>query len=228
MLVKLKMKTITSLSTFILLLQCAALPCSARSGRRASPPSLENTLSLSNLNSLNSSLYVFASPLLRLLERSIETDTSIRDAGPADPNLKILSKVPHDEKMGGLTLRITKLKSVPFISSYNILPCMVEMLSTAFNAIWNEAEQHPQLHDNEFRCSENSLTLQVLSHKPPLKGMKYSDLVYLAKMLLNFQQVYRLPGIEFDYLEDGQKTGTGDLNWNYEYAASSVQSLEQE
>lgn len=159
------------------------------------------------------------------LREAVKTDTSIRAAGPADPPLKILARVPYDEKMGGLTLRITKLKRGPFISSYNLLPCMVETLSTAFNAIWNEVEQHPQLHDNEFRCSENRLTLQVLSHKPPLKSMEYSDLVYLAKMLLNFQQVYMLPAIEFDYLEDGQKTGTGDLNWNY--AASSVQSFEQ-
>ena len=163
--------------------------------------------------------------LLSDFKEIIKTDTLIRAAGPADPNLKVLSKVPYDEKMGGLTLRITKLKSGPFISSYNLLPCMVETLSTAFNAIWNEIEQHPQLHDDQFRCSENGLMLQILSHKPQLKSLEYSDLVYLTKMLLNFQQVYRLPGIEFDYFVDGQKRGTGGISWNYE---SSVQSLEQE
>ena len=56
--------------------------------------------------------------------------------------------------------------------------------------------------------------------------MEYSDLVTLARIVLNFQQVYRLPGITFDYLEDGLKTGTGEIDWNY--AASSNQSLEQE
>lgn len=116
------------------------------------------------------------------------------------------------------------MKAGPFISSYNILPCMVEMLGTSFDAIWN-VEQHSQLHNDQFRCSENGLTLMVLSKKPPLKGMEYSDLVYLARMLLNFQQEYRVPGITFQYLEDGQITGTGEIAWNY--AASSVQSLEQ-
>ncbi len=68
--------------------------------------------------------------------------------------------------------------------------------------------------------------IMVLSQKPPLKSMEYSDLVTLARMLLNFQQVYRLLGIEFDYLEDGQKTGTGYIEWNH--AATSNQSLDEE
>lgn len=197
------MKNIKSPSAFIVL-QLAVLPCFARSGRRANSPVLENVPSLSSLNSLNGSLI----------------------AGPADPDLKILSRVPYDETIGGLTLRITALKGGRFISSYNLLPCMVDMLSTSFNAIWNVAEQHPQLDDNEFRCSEHGLTMMVLSHKPPLKSMEYSDLVTLAIMFLNFQQAYRLPGIAFDYLEDGQITGTGEIGWNH--AANLNQSLEQE
>lgn len=103
---------------------------------------------------------------------------------------------------------------------------MVDVLNTAFDAIWNVADQHLHIYNNEFTCSENGLTLRVLSNKPPLQSMEYSDLVYLAKCLLNFQQVYRLPGITFDYLEDGKKTGTGELKWNR--AASSIQSLEQQ
>lgn len=103
---------------------------------------------------------------------------------------------------------------------------MVDMLSTSFNAIWNVVEQHPQLEDNQFKCSENGLTLKVSSQKPPLKSMEYSDLVTLAIMLLNFQQVYRLPGIGFLFLEEGQMTGTGDIGWNY--AANSNQSRGQE
>lgn len=150
----------------------------------------------------------------------------MRRAGPADPNLKILSKVPYDEKIGGITLRITKLRPGPFISTYNIIPCMIMMISTAFNAIWNEVEQHPQLQDNRYECSENGLTLKVVSNKAPLKSMEYSDLVYLSRTLLNFQQVYRLPVITFDYLEDGVKTGAGGIYWDA--AASSTQDLEQE
>ena len=88
------------------------------------------------------------------------------------------------------------------------------------------AEQHPQLDDGQYRCSENGLTMTVLSQKPPLKSMEYSDLVTLARMLLNFQQVYKLPGIGFEYLEDGQRTGTGEIVWNR--AANSDQSLERE
>ena len=134
--------------------------------------------------------------------------------------------MPYEEKIGRLTLRITKLKPGPFISSYKILPCLVDMISTAFNAIWMEIDQHRQLHNNEFTCSENGLTLNLLSNKPPLKSMEYSDLVYLSRQLMNFQQVYRLPVIEFEYIEDGQKTGTGEINWDS--AASSTQTLEQE
>ena len=148
-----------------------------------------------------------------------------RVGGLHDPDLKILSRVPYDEKMGRLTLRIIALKRGPFVSSYKLLPCMVDMLSTAFDAIWNEVEQHPKLHNNEFTCSENGLTLTVLSKEAPSKEMEYSDLVYLARMLLNFQQVYMLPGITFHYVEDGQVTGTGEIAWNQ--AASSIQSLEQ-
>ena len=103
---------------------------------------------------------------------------------------------------------------------------MIDMLSTAFDAIWNVAEQHPQLVNGQFRCSENGLSVSVWSKKAPLKGMEYSDLVSLARMLLNFQQVYRLPGITFVYLADGQITGSGEIEWNY--AAGANQSLAQE
>ena len=123
-------------------------------------------------------------------------------------------------------MRITALRRGRFISSYSILPCLVDMLSTAFNAIWVEIEQHPQLVDDRFEYSENGLTVEIVSQKPPLKSMEYSDLVTLARMLLNFQQGHRLPGISFEYLADGQKAGTGEISWNY--AASSNQSLEQE
>ena len=103
---------------------------------------------------------------------------------------------------------------------------MVDILTTSFDAIWKTADQHPNIDGDQFWCSENSLTIMVLSQKPPLKSMEYSDLVTLAVMLLNFQQTYTLPGIAFDYLEDGQKTGTGYIEWNY--AASSNQSLDEE
>ena len=96
------------------------------------------------------------------------------------------------------------------------------MLTTSFDAIWNVAEQHLQLDDNQFRCSENGLTVTIVSQKPPLKSMEYSDLVTLANMFLSFQQAYRLPGIAFEYLKDGQIAGTGEIVWNY--AASLNQS----
>ena len=150
----------------------------------------------------------------------------MRRAGPADPNLKILSRVPYDEKIGGVTLRITKLRPGPFISTYTIIPCMIMMISTAFNAVWNEVEQHPQLQGNRYDCSDNGVTLKVVSNKLPLKSMEYSDLVYLSRLLLNFQQAYRLPAITFEYREDGFTTGTGEIYWDP--AASSTQSLEQE
>lgn len=103
---------------------------------------------------------------------------------------------------------------------------MVDMVGTSFDAVWDEADQHARLVDDRFWCSENGLTLQVLAQKPPLKGMQYSDLVTLARLLLNFQQAYRLPAIGFQYLEAGQILGTGDLDWNY--AANASPGLEQE
>lgn len=187
----LNMKPITSISAFILL-QIAVLPCFAKSGRRSNPPALDNISLPSTFPGVNTSLVT----------------------GPADPTRKILSKVPYDEKIGGLTLRITALKGGPFISSFNLLPCLVDMLRTSFDAIWLAPDQQMNLHDNRYLCSENRLTLNVVSLKLPLKGMEYSDLVMLATMLLNFQQVYMLPGIEFQYMAAGQVTGTGYLSYN--------------
>ncbi|KAM0800925.1 hypothetical protein BDR22DRAFT_221326 [Usnea florida] len=206
------MKTITSFSAFILL-QIAVLPCFARSGRRSNPPALDNISLPNTFNGVNTSLCVMF-PLSSCRMRTLKTDILPRLTGTADPTRKILSKVPYDEKIGGLTLRITSLKVGPFISSFNLLPCMVDMLRTSFDAIWMRPDQHPNLDDNRYWCSENSLTLNVLSHNPPLKAMEYSDLVMLGTMLLNFQQVYMLPGIEFQYLTDGQVTGTGFLAHN--------------
>ena len=183
---------------------------------------------LSNFNDPNASLCVF-SPPSSLRDKDdqelIDEFPTLRTAGPADPRLKILSKVPHDEKIGGLTLRITALKGGPFISSFKLLPCVVDALSTAFNSVWNEIDQHQPLQDDEYMCSHHALTLILRSNKKPLKGMEYSDLVTLARLLLSFQQVYMLPGISFDYLEDGVKTGSGDIDWNQ--AESSLQGLEQ-
>ena len=103
---------------------------------------------------------------------------------------------------------------------------MIMMISTAFNAIWNEVEQHPQLQHNRYDCSDNGVTLKVIANKPPLKSMEYSDLVYLSRLLLNFQQAYRLPVITFEYIEDRVVTGVGGIYWDS--APSSTQSLEQE
>ena len=208
----LRMKPITSVSAFILL-QIAVLPCCAKSGRRSNPPALENISLPSTFNGVNTSLCVML-PLSSCRMRTLRTDILPRIAGPADPPRKILSKVPYDEKIGGLTLRIMALKGGPFISSFNLLPCMVDMLRSSFDAIWLAPDQQMNLHDNRYLCSENSLTLDVLSHKPPLKTMEYSDLVMLGQMLLNFQQGYMLPGIEFQFLSDKQVTGTGSLSYN--------------
>ena len=79
------------------------------------------------------------------------------------------------------------------------------------------------LRDNCYLCTENGVTLSLVSHKPPLKAMEYSDLVMLATLLLSFQQGYMLPGIEFQFLEDGQVTGTGSLSYN-----QAANSLNQE
>ena len=40
---------------------------------------------------------------------------------------------------GGTAIRITKILYLPLISSYNILPCMVEMHTTAFDGASQQA-----------------------------------------------------------------------------------------
>ena len=103
---------------------------------------------------------------------------------------------------------------------------MIMMISTAFNAVWLAMDQHPQLQDDRYDCSDNGVTIKVLAKKPPLKSMEYSDLVTLSRLLLNFQQAYRLPAITFEYLEERAVLGAGEIYWDS--APSSPQNLEQE
>ena len=122
-------------------------------------------------------------------------------------------KVPTNVDLGdgGTTIRITDFYP-PFVSSYNLLPCMVEMLTTAFDGVSPQAGNsgtHPNYEHQQFVCQQNGLELKLVGKQntPPLE---YSDLVRLARLVLLFQQRYRMPGIGFDYLDGGRSRGQGN------------------
>ena len=103
-------------------------------------------------------------------------------------------------------MRITDYYS-PFVSSYNVLPCIVEMLATAFESV---SAGNQKLPHNQFVCQRNGLELKLVGNQisPPLV---YSDLVRLARLVLKFQQRYKMSGIEFFYLDGRRIQGNGNL-----------------
>ncbi len=83
---------------------------------------------------------------------------------------------------------------------------MVEMLTTAFDGASQQAGSsgnNQNLEHNQFVCRQNELELKLVGNQitPPLE---YGDLVRLARLLLLFQQRYRMPGMDF-YYHDGRR-----------------------
>lgn len=82
------------------------------------------------------------------------------------------------------------------------------MLAAAFE---NASAGNQKLPRNQFVCQQNGLELKLVGNQitPPLE---YSDLVRLARLVLEFQQRYKMPGIEFYYLDGRRIQG-----WGYVY-----------
>ncbi len=88
---------------------------------------------------------------------------------------------------------------------------MVEMLTTAFDGASQQAGNsgnNQNLENNQFVCQQNELELKLVGNQitPPLE---YNDLVRLARLLLLFQQRYRMPGIDFYYHDGSRIRGQG-------------------
>lgn len=117
--------------------------------------------------------------------------------------------LPHDEKVGSTTLRIVAYSS-PFISSYNVLPCLVDMLRTSFNALWDDMEEDRDIQNNQYDCQLNSVQLKVQGTQVET-FLQYDDLVTLASAILQFQQRFTMPGFKFQYMIGGKIYGTGQV-----------------
>ena len=81
------------------------------------------------------------------------------------------------------------------------------MLAAAFEGV---SAGNQKLPHNEFVCQRNGLELKLVGYQitPPLE---YSDLVRLARLVLNLQQRYKMPGIDFYYLDGRRIQGHGHV-----------------
>ena len=134
-------------------------------------------------------------------------------------------RVPYDvEYDSDSSLRITKY-SGPHISSESILPCLVDMLNSAFNAVWRQDDQHPRLDDNDYDCQKGGLDLRIRGTQMSLP-IEYPDLASIANMIFYFQQMFVTPGLTFEYWFKGTLIGTGSAQTLY--AVNATGSLDQE
>ncbi|MCJ1452907.1 hypothetical protein MMC28_003252 [Mycoblastus sanguinarius] len=120
--------------------------------------------------------------------------------------------LPYDVDIGQSTMRITAYRS-PHVPSHGLLPCLVSMLTTSFDATWEQNDKTTNLEDGLFLCQNGALELKVGADQaqPPDRDMQYSDLVILANLMMSFQQRFIMPGLVFKYLIGGQVIGNGLL-----------------
>lgn len=76
-------------------------------------------------------------------------------------------------------------------------------------------------------CGHNGLNVFVESTQVTAR-MEYNDLVVLGNAITAFQQVYIMPGVEFEYLEAGKVIGKGHVKMQYESSANVRGSIRQE
>ena len=117
-------------------------------------------------------------------------------------------RIPYDiEYDDDNCLRITSYTS-PHISADSLLPCMMDMTTKAFNAVWKQKDPHPAIDNNQYVCLKNNFELIIKSHQPTAP-IEYPDLILVANMILYFQQTFIMPGINFDYYFKGSQIGQG-------------------
>lgn len=57
-----------------------------------------------------------------------------------------------------------------------MLPCMVDLATTGFEAIWDEVDQHPTLKGNTYTCFHKAFRMTIVSEKSvaSYRTMEYS------------------------------------------------------
>lgn len=68
-------------------------------------------------------------------------------------------------------------------------------------------------------CGHNGLNVFVESTQVTAR-MEYTDLVVLGNAITAFQQLYVMPGVEFEYLEGGKVIGKGHIKMQFEGSAN--------
>ena len=131
--------------------------------------------------------------------RSGETSRKIPPRLPYD--------IPKDIPSNLGTVRITNYNS-PHISSFHIIPSLVDMLSFAFNA---EQMGRTQLSGSGYKYQNEKSALELNVENTVQGPMEYSDLLVLAKSIVSFQQAYIVPGLTFEFWEGEKRTGRGSF-----------------
>ena len=135
-----------------------------------------------------------------------------RTLPPSDPSLPVPPYPPFQITIIGASslLDITSVTG-SFVSSYNLLPCLVKMLSDAFDAVWNKPDQSPELNSGYYLCQASTVKIYIATTnlRSPLT---FPDLVALVNLIEAFQHNYALPEFRFQFLTNSVKRGGGYLS----------------
>ncbi len=130
---------------------------------------------------------------------------------PSDPPLPVPPYPPFRITINGAPslLNITSTTE-SFVSSYNLLPCLVSMLSDAFDAIWNKRDQSPELNAGYYFCQASTVRIYIATTNLR-RPLRFPDLVDFANLIEAFQHDYALPEFRFQFLTNSVQRGYGYL-----------------
>ncbi len=150
-----------------------------------------------------------------------------RNASLTDPALPIAT-LPYEVLLNdGLNTKLRVISyTAPHVQSFDLLPCLVDMMSTAFAEVRNSQDPHARLLHNDYSCSENSFGLKLTGNQITVP-LEYWDLISLAKMLVMFQQKYTMPGLQFEYWFKGHMLGQGYAWMQFVESANATGTLTQ-
>ena len=108
-----------------------------------------------------------------------------------------------------MVIRVTHYKGA-LISSYNFMPCLVDIHNNAFDSIWTKPDQNPKLVNTQYNCLSKSLIVKFQGNGAS-EPLEVSDLVSLANTLLAFQQTYAVREFSYDCLVRAIERGGGQV-----------------
>ena len=115
---------------------------------------------------------------------------------------KVPPRVPYNIDLDADNrLKITKYHS-PHLSTEGLLHCVIDMMNTAFSAVWKQENQHPLLENHKYYCAHQGVLL-IIEGDQVTAPLEYSDLVVLGNLLLQYQQQFITPGISFELVMKG-------------------------